>query len=325
MRQMVTNQIVPGLSYAILQKNQIVETEVLGYSQLVPEKKLLKPNQLYDLASLTKVVGTTTVILKLLSTGQLDLVDSVRKYLPRFYDPRVTIRELLTHTAAITGYIPHRNQLPAKKLLAALYTLQTGDWLGKRVEYSDLGMIFLGEIIEQLFNKPVQQVITAEVLKPLKMEHSTFSPRIADCVPTTYSSQHGLLQGIVHDPKAQILKEHCGSAGLFAPLADLIKFVQWLLADRLSPPLFTEKLRDQLFTDQTPTHSAGRSLGWDLRYDRAGRACIYHTGYTGTFMLLDRSSQSALIGLTNRVHPKEHNQEFLTWRDKIITTYLTEK
>ncbi|WP_034993794.1 serine hydrolase domain-containing protein [Liquorilactobacillus vini] len=322
---MVTDQIVPGLSYAILEKNQVVETEVLGASQLVPEKKPLKPNQLYDLASLTKVIGTTTVILKLISTGQLALADSVKKYLPQFYDPRVTIRELLTHTAAITGYIPHRNQLPAKKLMAALYTLHTGDWLGQRVEYSDLGMIFLGEIIEQLFKKPVQQVITAEVLKPLKMDHSTFSPPAADCVPTTYSPQQGLLQGIVHDPKARILKEHCGSAGLFAPLADLVKFAKWLLADRLSPSLFSERLRDQLFSDQTPTHTAGRSLGWDLRYDRTGQACIYHTGYTGTFMLLDRNSQSSLIGLTNRVHPKEHNQDFLTWRDKIIATYLTEK
>lgn len=325
LHQLVAKQIVPGAAYAIIEHQQLTYFGADGYCQLVPQKRKLHLNMLFDLASLTKVIGTTTVILELLSAGKLQLADQVTNFLPHFYDSQITIRELLTHTAAITGYIPHRNELSASELLAALNTLHTGSWVGQRVEYTDLGMIFLGEIIEKFYQRPVQQVITTEVLQPLKMDQSTFTPDPQKCVPTTYSSEKGLLCGIVHDPKARVLKEHCGSAGLFAPLADLVKFSQWLLADKLQPQLFTEEWRDRLFSDQTPTRTAGRSLGWDLRYDQTGHACIYHTGYTGTFMLLDLVEKNALIGLTNRVHPAEKNQRFLEWRDQIIAAYLQEK
>ena len=322
--ELVARQIVPGVAAAIIEQQRVTYSKTEGFCQLVPQKRRLQPGMLFDLASLTKVIGTTTVILELLSAGKLNLDDHAGDFLPHFYDPQITIRELLTHTAAITGYIPHRNELSAPALLAALNTLHTGSWVGQRVEYTDLGMIFLGEIIEKFYQRPVQQVITTEVLQPLKMDHSTFTPDPDKCVPTTCSAENGLLCGIVHDPKARILKEHCGSAGLFAPLADLVKFSQWLLADNLQPHLFAEKWRDQLFADQTPTRTAGRSLGWDLRYDRAGHACIYHTGYTGTFMLLDLTGKNALIGLTNRVHPRGKNQKFLEWRDRIIAAYLQE-
>lgn len=322
--QLAEDQVVPGVSYAMKQRNQW-QQEVFGYSQLVPVKKRLKPGQLYDLASLTKVIGTTTMILHLVSTGKLSFEDPVKKFLPQFYDWRVTIRELLTHTAAITGYILHRNQLSASQLTQALFTLHTGDWLGKRVEYSDIGLIFLGEIIETFYQKPVQQVISEHVLQPLQLKSSTFQPVAKACVPTCYSAEKGLLQGIVHDPKAQILQEHCGSAGLFAPLSDLMRFADWLLADELQPKLFSAELRQCLFADQTPSHDLGRSFGWDLRYDSVGRACIYHTGYTGTFMLLDLATKQALIVLTNRIHPNEKNDLFLKRRDQIVTAYLEEK
>jgi CubicO group peptidase (beta-lactamase class C family) len=97
------------------------------------------------------------------------------------------------------------------------------------------------------------------------------------------------------------------------------------LADKIDPKLFSSDLRQQLFADQTPTHELGRSFGWDLRYDSKGQACIYHTGYTGTFMLLDLATKQALIVLTNRIHPDEHNEIFLEKRDQIIATYLKEK
>lgn len=324
LHQLSEQQIVPGVSYA-MKSQEKWQQEVFGFSQLKPQKKLLVTDQLYDLASLTKVIGTTTVILHLVTVGKLNFEDSVKKFLPDFYDQRVTIRELLTHTAAITGYIPHRNQLAAPQLKKALFTLHTGNWLGKKVEYSDVGLIFLGEIIESFYHKPVQQVIVENVLQPLQMTNSTFEPLVNRCVPTTYSQKTGLLQGKVHDPKARILKEHCGSAGLFAPLSDLMRFVDWILADKIDPKLFSSDLRQQLFADQTPTHELGRSFGWDLRYDSKGQACIYHTGYTGTFMLLDLATKQALIVLTNRIHPDEHNEIFLEKRDQIIATYLKEK
>lgn len=324
LHQLVDQKIVPGVSYAMICQDDI-QTEVFGNKQLVPTVKPLEEGALYDLASLTKVIGTTTVILQLLEAKKLRLDDRVAKYLPRFTDQRVTLRHLLTHTSALSGYIKNRDQLPPAELMAALYTLKPAAWLGKKVVYADIGLILLGQIIEAFYHRPVQAVITTEVLRPLGMKASTFTPEKKQCVPTELTATRGLIQGEVHDPKAFILGEHCGSAGLFSNLADLIKFAKWMLAPQTIPGVLAPETVAMLYADHTPTHDLGRSLGWDLRYDRNSTPCLYHTGFTGTFMLLDQKGKNALIVLSNRVHPSADNEAFLAWRDKIIATYLAEK
>ncbi|WP_056967381.1 serine hydrolase domain-containing protein [Liquorilactobacillus sucicola] len=324
LHQLVSEKIVPGVSYAMLHQGHL-QAEVFGKRQLVPVEEELKPALLYDVASLTKVIGTTTVILKLVEEGKLKVDDPVKKYLPQFSDERVTLRHFLTHTSAITGYIKNRNSLNAEQLIEALYTLHTGDWFEKKVVYTDVGMIFLGLIIERLYHKPVQQVITTEVLQPLQMNESTFNPDPAMCVPTELSPQRGLICGQVHDPKANIIGERCGSAGLFMSLYDLIKFSLWMLGSSSNKRVLHEETIAHLFNDQTPNRQLGRSLGWDLRFNKQGSACLYHTGFTGTFILLDKEKQDALIVLTNRVHPRAANDLFLEKRDEIIAQYLSEK
>lgn len=324
LHQLVDQKIVPGVSYAMICQDDI-QTEVFGNKQLVPTVKPLEEGALYDLASLTKVIGTTTVILQLLEAKKLRLDDRVAKYLPRFTDQRVTLRHLLTHTSALSGYIKNRDQLPPAELMAALYTLKPAAWLGRKVVYADIGLILLGQIIEAFYHRPVQAVITTEVLRPLGMKASTFTPEKKQCVPTELTTTRGLIQGEVHDPKAFILGEHCGSAGLFSNLADLIKFAKWMLAPQTIPGVLAPETVSLLYADHTPTHDLGRSLGWDLRYDRNNTPCLYHTGFTGTFMLLDQKGKNALIVLSNRVHPSADNEAFLAWRDKIIATYLAEK
>ncbi|MCP9312398.1 beta-lactamase family protein [Liquorilactobacillus satsumensis] len=324
LHQLAASGIVPGVSYAMLHQGQL-QAEVFGNKEIEPVVKPLTAGLKYDVASLTKVVGTTTVLLQLVQAQQINWDDPVQKYLPRFFDTRVTLRHLLTHTAAITGYIPRRNELSAPQLLEAFYHLQIGEWFGKKVVYTDIGLIFLGLIIEHLYQQPVQKVITEKVLQPLGLNESTFQPQATECVPTEIKPGRGLICGVVHDPKAFILGQQCASAGLFTTLHDLVKFSQWMLAKEQPHPLVSAKLIDQLFFDQTPTHTLGRSFGWDLRYDPQANACLYHTGYTGTFMLLDKKGQNALIVLTNRVHPHTPNDEFLRKRDEIVAAYLSEK
>ena len=266
------DNIVPGVSYAVIKPGEVL-TKVIGNSQLIPKVEKLKAGMLYDMASLTKVVGTTTVILKLVEDNKILIDDKVKDYLPLFKDDRVTIRHLLTHTSALNGYIPHRNELNAQELIEAMYTLEVGDWLGKKVVYTDTGLILLGEIIQKIYNKPVQTVITQEVLQPLQLFESTFNPDPGLCVPTEVQKNGKVLKGIVHDP---------------------------------------------------PNGTLVRSLVWDLRYRYDGVPCIYHTGYTGTFILIDRDSGCGLIVLSNRVHPSSNNQIFLDRRDIIISTFLDE-
>ena len=250
----------------------------------------------------------------------LTLDDRVADHILLFKDQRVTVRHLLTHTSAISGYIPHRNQLPPDKLLAALDSLLVGDWFDQKVVYTDVGLIMLGQIIEKFYQAPVQTVIQNEVLIPLGLTESTFDPVKENCVPMEMTADRGLIQGEVHDPKAFILKEHCGSAGLFMPLNDLIKFAQWILGITEND-LLQRSTIDSLFKDWT-THHLGRSLGWDFRISPDQTPWIYHTGYTGTYILLSKTRQEGLIVLTNRVHPTANNQAFLDFRDQLVADFI---
>lgn len=318
------DKVVPGVSYAMLQHGKL-QAESFGYKQVIPKKELLVPNMLYDIASLTKVIGTTTVIMQLIQANKLHVDDPIYLYLPEFKDKRVTIRHLLTHTSGLTGYIKNRNQLPAEELLRALHTLKVGENFEKKVVYTDVGFILLGQIIENIYHEAVQKVIFKNVLVPLGLTESTFNPDSKRCVPTEMNLKRGLICGKVHDPKAYILGEHCGSAGLFMSLHDLVKFTQWFMSNEENKHILNNKTIDDFFKDQTPTRKLGRSYGWDLRYMPDKTPCLYHTGYTGTFILINKIKQSALIVLTNRIHPNVDNEIFLQRRDALIENYLKEE
>lgn len=322
-QQLVHEGIVPGASFGIVHHNKIIAQNFLGYSQLVPESEVLVDDALYDVASLTKVVGTTTLILKLQEEGKLNIDDSVKKYLTNYQDERVTLRHLLTHTADFQGYIKDRNQLSASALKQALFGLTNGNSLGKTVVYSDIGLIFLGFIIEEILDMPVQKALKQEILVPLGLADSTFNPDVDRSVPTEIIPELGLLRGIVHDPKARILKEHCGSAGLFSTVSDLLKFMRWFMSDDPTRPVLKPRTTQMLFSDQTPTGHLGRSLGWNLRGSNENLS-VYHTGFTGTFMLMNQTTKDGLVVLTNRVHPTSDNTLYLEKRDEIVTSFLTE-
>lgn len=319
LNRMVDQRIVPGISWAYLNGNHVT-ANVYGNSMVIPHKEPLRWGMLYDMASLTKVVGTTTVILKVMEKGIIHLNDRIADWIPLFHDQRVTFRHLLTHTSAISGYIPNRNQLPPNKLLEAIDLLPVADWFGQKAVYTDVGMIMLGQVIEKIYHLPVQEVIQNEVLSPLGLNESTFNPTPDNSVPTELTSNRGLIRGEVHDPKAFILKEHCGSAGLFMSLNDLIKFSQWILGINPNQILKRSTILS-LFKDWT-TNGLGRSLGWDLRFSSDNTPWIYHTGYTGTYIILSVERQRGLIVLTNRVHPSSDNQNFLDLRDQLISDFI---
>lgn len=322
---LVENGTVPGVSYAMLHEGQ-VQSEIFGAKQVYPTSEKLTAGLLYDVASLTKVVCTTPLILKLVTEKRLGLDQPIAQILPRFKDQRVTVRHLLTHTSAITGYIKNRDQLSAEDLLTAIYEqMHVGDWLGEKVVYTDIGMILLGQIIEQIYGAPVQNVFVTEVLRPLHLTESTFTPQVDQCVPTSYDPKRGLIKGEVHDPKAFVLGKHCASAGLFMTLNDLTKYVLWLLGEFGPLPLIPPTLLDSLFADWTSNQQGQRSLGFDLLATPDQRWCLYHTGYTGTFIVIDKEKRDGLVVLTNRVHPRQQNSQFLRARKSLLEVYLAEK
>ncbi|WP_416353062.1 serine hydrolase domain-containing protein [Agrilactobacillus fermenti] len=324
-QQLVQQKIVPGVSSALIDGAHTY-ISYLGDQQWLPEVKKLQPNYLYDLASLTKVMTTTPMILKLIQAQQLSLTTPIRRFLPGFQDERVQIWHLLTHTSGIGGYIPHRNELPPAELKQALLHLGVGPGFEQRVKYTDIGLIFLGYIIEAIYHEPVQKTLTQEILVPLNLNNTTFAPDPRLAIPTTYDDQTGLLRGIVHDPKARILGSHCASAGLFSNLADVVQFTQWILGQYQpeTAPLDQGTIQS-LFHNYSQLPNQPRSLGWDIRLSAQDQhVLLYHTGYTGTFLIIDRQNQNALVVLTNRVHPKADNQAFLDQRDRIVDAFCQE-
>lgn len=325
--QMVTSGTVPGVSYVIFDGSKTIK-KVQGFAELKPQKIKLRDGMQYDLASLTKVIGTVPIIALLIQSGALSLDDPVKRYLPEIHNSAVRVRNLITHTAAIEGYIPHRNELGAHDLLASLLTKEhIGANLNKNILYTDIGFIYLGLIAERIWGQPIQVLSKRHIFKPLGMVRTTYTPHWQDCVPTEIQKIRGLIRGDVHDPKGYILQRHCGSAGLFSTLDDLTKYSRSLIEDNLDH-MFTEQTMQLMFHDQTPLQGIhNRGLGWKLLHAHTDdhHAVISHTGYTGTWIILDRVKDQGMIVLSNRVHPTANNDEYLNYRGKIMATYMDEK
>ncbi|WP_125769737.1 serine hydrolase domain-containing protein [Companilactobacillus furfuricola] len=309
-RDLVNSQVVPGVSYGFISGNKS-ETDIYGNKSWQLDKEALVGDELHDLASLTKVMGTIPLILKMIAENKIHLDDPVNRYLPGFKDNRVQLIHLLTHTSGIDGYIPDRDKLDAQQLIKALLDLPVTANFDRVVKYTDTGLIFLGLIVEKIYQKPVQQAIVEQILKPWELEDTTFEPVESRCIPT-YKLNGSFLTGIPNDPKARQLGAQCGSAGMFSTLSDVMKFSKIMLEPRF-------QFLYHNFTKLNP----GRSLGWDIKPDGSGQV-LFHTGYTGHFIALDYQNQTAMVVLTNRVHPIENNQIFLNRRDTVLNSFLQE-
>ena len=323
MRSMVHDQVVPGLSYVIFDHDHHWEA-TMGLSQWRPEPEPLTADMQYDLASLTKVVGTVPLIAQLMQEGKISMDESVTDFLPELGNSRPTIRNLLTHTSAISGWIPHRNGLNCQQLTQAfLQDMSVGSNLNREIRYADVNFIYLGWVAERIGHAPVQELITRRVLKPLGLTNTTFHPDPKRAVPTEIQAKRGLIRGETHDPKGYILGKHCGCAGLFSTAQDLAKFGRYLIEDRLAG-LLSQSMVDMIFADQTPLPGEHlRSLGWQLYHDPSDHHyVIAHTGFTGTWLMLDRKRDRGFAFLSNRVHPRAKNDEFLRRRGQVMASFL---
>lgn len=327
-KEQMAKEVYPGAVYAFLE-DKVLEKAAVGDASVLPKKEKMTENKLFDVASLTKVVCTTTVVLRLQETGRLNLDASLTSYLPTFENKMITLRHLLTHTSDIKTWIPNRDQLDADGLRAAYMRLEPGTGLGDVVQYTDAGTILLGFMLEELFQKDVIDIFREEVLQPLHMTSSSFLPQENErIVPTEIQANGTPLRGLTHDPKARILREHAGNAGLFTTLGDLLLFAKMYLDQgKVGDQQF---LRPEtimnLLVDQTPSGKGDRSIGWDLKHDvEDHHGMLFHTGYTGTFMLIDPIKASAFIFLSNRVHLKDDRVDYLKHRDQLLDVYLNEK
>lgn len=276
----------------------------------------------YDLASLTKVVGLTTVLMAAVAEGRMGLDEAVARYLPAFVDRspdarrhRVTIRLLLAHASGLPADRPlWKETRTAAEALALVDTTPLRRPPGDTTVYSDLGAIVLGQAAERALGAPLDDLVATWLTRPLGMADTRFRPppdwrqRIA---PTEDDPWRGrVLRGEVHDEKAAWLGGVAGHAGLFGSADDLLTFAEWLLARWHGEPLVREFTRRQGLVP-----GSSRALGWDTPAGPSGSAGRYlsaasfgHTGFTGTSLWLDPARDLAVVLLTNRVHPTRANQ-----------------
>lgn len=308
-QEMLQAKVMPGVVWSIYQ-NKTWQTHAAGKQSILPQTQPMTKEAIFDIASLTKVVGTLSVVLQLIKEEKIAVTSPVQTYLP-IKNQNLLIRHLLTHTSDFQGYIPNRDALPKQELSQALLTmLEPGNHLGKRVCYSDVNFIYLGWIAEKICQKPIQTLIQERVLTPLDMTTASFHPEKMHCVKTEQLENGEILQGTVHDPKARILRENCGSAGLFASVYDLQRFCEAYFEHR-------DILQMLAKNSLTPEGEQTRTLGWVLE-EKENHYVLTHTGYTGTYLWLDLVEEVAVIFLSNRLHPVDDNKYYLKWRDEFI-------
>jgi CubicO group peptidase (beta-lactamase class C family) len=274
---------------------------------------------LWDLASLTKVIGLTTAVMQLTERGLIDLDAPVARYIPEFSGggkDQVTIRHLLTHSGGVRWWRPLYQEAPTPDSILALVIATPLDTVpGVRMVYSDLGAILLGQIVVRVAGHPFDQYLETRVFGPLEMRDTRFRPprtlwdRVAPTeVDTAYRKRH--VRGEVHDENAFALGGVSAHAGLFSTARDLARFARMMLGGgTLDGATIVAPETIAAFARVQSAALSHRALGWETPNGRnsAGHllspSAYGHTGFTGTSLWIDPVNDVFILLLTNRVNP----------------------
>ena len=293
--QQIEAGIYPGASFAYYRDGEWSDCYLGEANPEIGEQTC--QGLVYDLASVSKVVGVGTVLTFLWKQGKIELNQSIKTYLLEADYPDITIRQLLTHSTDLDPFIINRDQLNAEELKEAMFYLNRRE--KRAFLYSDVHFLLLGFLLENYFEKDLDQILQEQVFDPWKMKETQFGP-VSSAVPTV----RGQKAGVVHDPKACLLGKHAGSAGLFSTVKDLKIFLEHYLQDDFADGL------SQNFSDLSDKE---RSLAWNLEGD-----WLDHTGYTGTFIMWNRKKQEAAIFLSNRTYEKDQRAQWIIDRNQVM-------
>ncbi|HUX33592.1 MAG TPA: serine hydrolase [Gemmatimonadaceae bacterium] len=315
----------PGAAVFVGRQGYAVVDEGFGHQTWSRESPLVVPNRtIYDLASLTKVIATTTAIMVLYDEGKIQLDAPVYTYIPAFSGgekDRVTVRMLLEHRSGLpAGRELWRTAHSPEEAREQVIDTHLYSRPGERFVYSDLGADMLGFIVERVSGEPLDRFVAEHVFEPLGMHDTEFRPdRALDdrAAPTEPWSRRGHpLQGEVNDDNAYALGGVAGHAGLFSTASDLAIFAQMMLnGGTYNGVRVLSDSTVKLFTTRAP-HAGTRALGWDT-CDGAGGCGEYldqnafgHTGFTGTSIWIDPVRQMFVILLTNRAYEPRVRRSF---------------
>ena len=325
----------PGAAVAIGRAGVVVKLDGYGYFTYESEQPVT-PQSPFDLASLTKVIATTTAAMQLYEQGRLDLDAPVSTYLPAFAvngKAAITIRHLLTHTSGMPAFKPFYQMgvTTRQGVVDAVLGTELENEPGAKYVYSDFSMITLALVAEKITGQDFATYTREQIFEPLGMYDTGYRPTgqpDSTVVPTEVDDyfRNRLIQGEVHDENAWLLDGVAGHAGLFSTAADLARFAFMMTnGGRAGSKPFLKEETIRLFTTRVDPKKHSRALGWDTKslngYSSAGRLfgpnSFGHTGFTGTSIWIDPDQQLFVILLTNRVHPSRKNRGHIAVRPQV--------
>lgn len=326
----MTAKQMPGAVVLVGRDDIVLFEKAYGQRAIVPTPEPMTLDTIFDLASLTKVVATTTAVMRLVEQGRVRLNDPVASFIPgfeRYGKGAMTIRHLMTHVSGLRPDVDladawHGYDTAIELARAEVPTSAPGE----RFVYSDINYFLLGEVVARVSGMPLDRYVEREIFQPLEMTDTSFNPpatrqsRIAPterCDPmaawpcNTPNAQP--LRGVVHDPTARRMGGVAGHAGLFSTARDLSRFARMLLGGgrlgtvRILAPLTVEKMTSPATPDGM---LSVRGLGWDIdtsfstnRGELFPVGSFGHTGFTGTSIWIDPISRAYVIFLSSRLHP----------------------
>ena len=329
----------PGGVLLASKDGKIFFKEAFGYHTYKKIRET-RTSDIFDLASITKVIATTSAVMKLVDTQKINLDDPVVKYLPefngkqkKFYNQKssITVRNLLTHTGGLPAFKHYFKMEGTKQTrLDSVFNTEPIFGIGDTSLYSDVGLITLGKLIERISGISLDLFVDSLVFEPLGMSSTLYRPpneKLHRIVPTEISPEGQLIHGFVHDENAYSLGGIAGHAGLFSTAKDLSRFSQMMLNKgiygwtRIFKPETVE-----LFTQRANVvDGSSRCLGWDSPSDEASGGVYLsdssfgHTGFTGTSLWIDPDNKIIIILLTNAVHPNRSwkKPKYFEWQQRI--------
>ena len=327
---------IPGAVLAVVRNGEMAYIKAYGNKQVYPTTVAMTENTVFDMASVSKSMSTAVCVMILLERGQIRLNDNVKLYIPNYRgwedeNGRTTdikIIDLLTHTSGLPSYA-------GSDSLKVKYGLPYSDGIIKHIaeckrycaprtqfHYSCLNYISLQRIVETVSGQTLSDFAKQNIFDVLDMKHTAYNPTgeiLALCAPTEKQADGSVILGKVHDPLARIMNDgNSGNAGVFSTADDVAVLAAALLnggksvvnGKRILSPL-TVKL---MTTVPEALKRFGRTPGWDIfspyasnNGDLFGMNTYGHTGYTGTSLIIDPDTKTAVILLTNRVHPEDKN------------------
>lgn len=323
----------PGAVVLIGHNGHIVYRRAFGSRSLEPTRELMTVGTIFDLASLTKCIATTTAVMQLVEAGRIRLNDPVSAYLSEFSQNgkgQITVRELLTHYSGLAPDLdlkqPWAGRDTAFKMAMEATPVNPP---GTLFVYSDINFETLGFLVEKVSGMPLNEYAAKKIFVPLGMAETRFLPpakwlpRIA---PTQYEENGRMLRGTVHDPTARRMGGVAGHAGLFSTADDLAKFALELLTGHT---ILTRSAMEKMSTPQQPaTASSLRGLGWDVdspfssnRGEILPVGSFGHTGFTGTSLWIDPTTDSYIILLANALHPNGKGS-MVSLRSRVATAVV---